>query len=168
MSAFKLPTSPLVARAWLAQIPGITAAMTATSVPRITKDTLPAWVATGLLTVQVVGGSPDIEMPIAQPVLSVKCWAVNASQDPQTGQSIVQNKVPWTRSEELAEMVRQASYGMQRDASAKLVTLPVAGYYQAAVNSAYLLTEPRPLQDPTKYACHQFDLQLFWVAQVTG
>ena len=116
MSAFKLPTSPLVARAWLAQIPGITAAMTATSVPRITKDTLPAWVATGLLTVQVVGGSPDIEMPIAQPVLSVKCWAVNASQDPQTGQSIVQNKVPWTRSEELAEMVRQASYGMQRDA----------------------------------------------------
>ena len=44
----------------------------------------------------------------------------------------------------------------------------MAGYYQAAVNSAYLLTEPRPLQDPTKYACHQFDLQLFWVAQVTG
>jgi hypothetical protein len=167
VSVFKLPTSPLVARAWLAQVPGITAAMTATSVPRVGKDSLPAWVATGLLTVQVVGGSPDAEMAIAQPVVSVKCWAVNASQDAQTGQVVVQNKPPWGRSEQLAELVRAASYPMQRDGSKKLVTLPVAGYYQATVQSAYMLTEPRPLQDPSKYACHQFDLQMFWVAQVS-
>lgn len=163
--ALKLPTSPLVARAWLAQIPGIAAAMTATSVPRIEKDSLPAWVATGLLTVQVVGGSPDAEMPIAQPVVSVKCWAVNATQDPQTGRVAVQAKIPWDRSEQLAEMVRAASYPMQRDLTKKLVTLPVNGYYKATVQSAYMLTEPRPLPDPTR-ACHQFDLQLFWVAQV--
>lgn len=168
MSTLKLPTSPLVARAWLAQIPGITAAMTATSVPRVGTDSLPAWVATGLLTVQVVGGSPDPEMPIAQPVVSVKCWAVNATQDPQTGRVAIQNKVPWDRSENLAELVRQASYPAQRDLATKLVTLPVTGYYQATVQSAYMLTEPRPIQDPTRYACHQFDLQLVWVAQVTG
>lgn len=141
--------------------------MTGTSLPRIPTDSLPAWVRTGFVTVQVVGGSPDTEMAIAQPVVSVKCWAVNASQDERTGQVIVQAKVPWARSEQLAEMVRAASYPMQSDPSSKLVTLPVAGYYQAAVNSAYMLTEPRPIQDPTKYACHQFDLQLHWVAQVT-
>lgn len=164
--ALKLPTSPLVARAWLAQIAGITAAMTGTSLPRIPTDSLPGWVSTGFLTVQTVGGSPDVEMAIAQPVVSVKCWAVNASQDPDTGQVIVQAKVPWARSEQLAEIVRQASYPMQRQASSKLVTLPVSGYYQAAVNSAYMLTEPRPIQDPTKYACHQFDLQLHWSAVI--
>jgi hypothetical protein len=165
--ALKLPTSPLVARAWLALALQQDAAMTGTSLPRIPTDSLPAWVTTGFLTVQVVGGSPDAEMRIAQPVVSVKCWAVNAAQDAQTGQVIVQNKVPWGRSEQLAETVRAASYPMQRDSTKKLVTLPVAGYSQATVNSAYMLTEPRPLPHPT-YACHQFDLQLFWVAQVTG
>jgi hypothetical protein len=106
-------------------------------------------------------------MAIAQPVVSVKCWAVNAKQDSQTRMVKVQNKIPWDRSEQLAELVRQASYPMQRDGSKKLVTLPVAGYYQATVQSAYMLTEPRPIPDPT-YACHQFDLQMFWVAQVTS
>jgi hypothetical protein len=162
----KNPTSPLVARAWLALVPGITTAMTGTSLPRIGATSLPPWVTTGFLTVQVVGGSPHLEMLIAQPVISVKCWAVNATQpDPPDGPVAVQAKVPWNRSEELAESVRQASYPMQRDPATRLVTLPVAGYCQATVTGAQLLSEPRPIQDPTGYACHQFDLQLTWIPQ---
>lgn len=168
MSTLKLPTSPLVARAWLALVPGITAAMTGTTLPRIPTDSLPAWAATGFLTVQVVGGSPDAEMALAQPVVSVKCWAVNATQDPDSGKVAVQARVPWARSEALAEAVRQASYPMQRDPASRLVSLPVAGYQKASVNSAYLLSEIRPLQDPTRYACHQFDLQLAWTAVPGG
>lgn len=162
MATLKLPTTPLVARGWLALIPGITSAMTATSVPRIPEDSLPAWTSTGLLTVQTVGGSPDPEMPIAQPVVSVKCWAVNAKQDPQTGRVAVQAKIPWERSEELAELVRAGSYALQRDLTAKLVTIPVAGFEQAAVESAYMLTEPRQITDAMNRACHQFDLYLSW------
>jgi hypothetical protein len=165
MSALKLPTSPLVARAWLALIPGITANMTATSLPRVEKDYLPAWVSTGLITVMVAGGSPDVEMPIDQPVISVKCWAVNAKQPDGPGTPVeIQNKPPWTRSEELAELIKRTSYAIQRDPASRLVTLPVAGYQQASVSSAYPLTHPRPLTDRTGYACHQFDLQMFWTA----
>lgn len=164
----KLPATPLVARAWLALVPGITAAMTGTSVPRIPTDSLPAWASTGFLTVQTVGGSPDPEMPLAAPVVSVKCWAVNARQDPETKKVAVSAKPPWERSDELAEMVRQASYAMQRDPSAKLVTMPKTGFAQAAIESAYLLTEPRQVPDSMNRACHQFDLYLSWAAQAAA
>lgn len=158
----KLPTTPLVARAWLALVPGITAAMTNTSLPRIPTDSLPAWVSTGFLTVQTVGGSPDVEMPIRAPVVSVKCWAVNARQDPETGVVSVSAKPPWERSEELAEAVFAAYVPMQRDPATKLVTMPKAGFAQACVESAYPLTEPRQIPDAMNRACHQFDLYLSW------
>ncbi len=164
MSALKLPTSPLVARAWLALVPGITVAMTGPSVPRIPKDALPAWVATGFLSVQTVGGSPDPEMPVGNPVISVKCWAANVKQDPATKATSIEAKIPWSASEELAETVIQASYAMARDGSTKLVTLPVGGYRQAIVHEAYPLTHPRQIPDSMNRACHQFDLQLVWSA----
>jgi hypothetical protein len=166
MSAPKHPTSVLVARAWLALIPGITPAMTGTSLPRIGTNTLPNWCGTGFLTVQTVGGSPDIETLRAMPVVSVKCWAVNATQPAAGGPVAVQAKVPWARSEQLAEMIRHASYPLQRAYAPRLVTMPVAGYAQASIQGAYLLTEPRPLQDPAGYACHQVDVQLTWVTPV--
>jgi hypothetical protein len=164
--SLKHPTSPLVARAWLALIPGITAAMTGTSLPRIPTNTLPNWCATGFLTVQTVGGSPDIETLRAQPVVSVKCWAVNATQPTAGGPVAVQAKIPWARSEQLAETVRHASYPMQRAFAQRLLSMPVAGYAQASVLSAWLLTEPRPLQDISGYACHQIDISLTWVTPV--
>jgi hypothetical protein len=164
----KTPTNPLVARAWLGLVPGITTAMTGTTLPRIGDTSLPAWTSTGFLTVQTVGGSPSIDTLLAQPVISVKCWAVNASQ-PNAGQQVaVSQKVPWYRSEALAEAVRVAADPIRRDLTKKLVTIPVSGYATATVMSAYMLTEPRPLQDATGYACHQFDLQLNWIPGATS
>lgn len=167
MSALRHPTNPLVARAWLALVNGITAAMTGTTLPRIGDTFLPAWTSTGFLTVQTVGGSPAIDTLQAQPVLSVKCWAVNASQPGDGAQVAVSQRVPWYRSEELAEFVRVAADALRRDPGSRLVTLPVAGYEQAVVQSAYMVSEPRPLVDPTGYACHQFDLQINWVPVLT-
>jgi len=166
MSALKYPTSPLVARAWLALVPGITAAMTGTTLPRIPADSLPAWVTTGFLTVQTVGGSPSIDTMEASPVVSVKCWAVNAGQPGTGAQVAIQTKIPWSRSEELAEAVRHAIYSMQRAPQQRRLTLPVAGYAPASVLSAYMLSEPRPFPDPTGYACHQFDMQVNWIPVV--
>jgi hypothetical protein len=163
----KHPTNPLVTRAWLALVPGITADMTGTTLPRISGSSLPAWVSTGFLTVQTVGGSPSIDTLQASPVVSVKCWAVNATQ-PGTGAEVaLSQRVPWGRSEELAEAVRHAADALRRDPTKKLVTLPVAGYEQAVVDSAELVSEIRPLQDPTGYACHQFDLHISWIPVVT-
>ncbi len=167
MSALKNPTNPLVARAWLALVPGITADMTGTTLPRIGGNSLPAWAATGFLTVQTIGGSPSLDTLQAQPVVSVKCWAVNAKQPGTDTAVAVANKVPWSRSEELAETVRHASYPMQRQGAQRLVTIPVAGYSQACVLSAYMVSEIRPIQDATGYACHQFDLQINWVPVVS-
>lgn len=165
MSALKNPTSPLVARAWLALVDGITAEMTGTTLPPIRDNSLPAWTGTGFLSVMTVGGSPDPDTLMAQPVVSVKCWAVNASQ-PGSGTNVaVQNKIPWARSEQLAEYVRHAIQPLAH-AGAHLVTLPVAGYSQATVLAAQMVSEIRPLQDPSGYACHQFDLLLNWVPVV--
>lgn len=166
MSALKNPTNPLVARAWLALVGGITTAMTGTTLPRIDKTSLPAWTSTGFLTVMAVGGSPNIDTLEAQPVVSVKCWAVNATQPGAGAQVSVQNKIPWSRSEELAETVRHAIPVLARQ-GAHLLSMPVAGYGKATVLSAYMLSEIRPLQDPTGYACHQFDLQLNWVPVIS-
>lgn len=163
MADARFPTNPLVARAWLGLVPGITTDMTGTTLPRIGDTSLPPWTSTGFLTVQTVGGSPSIDTLLAQPVVSVKCWAVNASQSTPGVQVAVSQKVPWYRSEALAELVRKSADAMRRDRTKKLVTIPVSGYEQATVFSAYMLTEPRPLQDATGYACHQFDLQLNWV-----
>ena len=166
MSALKNPTNPLVARAWLALVDGITAEMTGTTLPRIGPTSLPAWASTGFLSVMTVGGSPNIDTLEAQPAVSVKCWAVNAEQ-PGTGANVtVSNKIPWGRSEELAESVRHAIPVLARQGQ-QLVSMPVAGYGQATVLSAYMLSEIRPLQDPTGYACHQFDLQLNWVPVIS-
>lgn len=158
----KNPTNPLVARAWLALVDGITADMTGTTLPRINDKSLPAWASTGFLSVMTVGGSPINDSVVAQPVVSVKCWAVNATQPGGPGTPVqVSERVPWGRSEELAEAVRHAIPGLAHSGT-HLVTIPVSGYAAAVVKSAQMVSEIRPLQDATGYACHQFDLLLRW------
>lgn len=160
----KLPTTPLVARAWLALIPGITTAMTGTTLPRIPTMALPTWPSTGFLTVQTLTGNPSPDTMLSQPAVSVKCWAVTASQPDPTKPVIVSAKPPWTRSEELAELVRHNIYALGRSMAPRNLTLPVSGYGLAAVLSAELLTDPiRIPDDASNYACHQFNLLLHWV-----
>ncbi|QOR55838.1 MAG: hypothetical protein YHS30scaffold324_70 [Catenulispora phage 69_17] len=164
MSTLLLPNSELVACAWLAQVPGFTAAMVGTTLPRLgPTGPLPDWVAAGFVTVAVGGGTPGSHAPLAEPALSVNCWAVNATCT-GSGQPInVSPRPPWGKAAQLAEQIRHAVYVLDKGAT-RAVSMPVPGYAGAAVMSALLLSEPRRVPaDIAGFARTQFDLQLDWV-----
>lgn len=165
MTALLLPDSELVTQGWLAAIPGWSTAMVGTTLPRIgPTGPMPDWVATGFVTVGVVGGTPASHVPQAQPAMSVNCWAVNATCA-GPGQPInVKPRPPWGDASQLAQQIRAAVYTLDKGPG-RAVAMPVPGYAHAAVMSALLLTEPRRVPaDPAGFARYQFDLQLTWVA----
>lgn len=169
MSTLLLPNSELVAAGWLAEIPGWSSAMVGTTLPRIgSTGPLPAWVTTGFATVAVVGGTPASHAPQAQPVLSINCWAVNATGTGAQGAPInVSNKPPWGKAAQLCEQIRAAAYVLDKGMG-RAVAMPVPGYAPAAVLSALLLNEPRRLpSDIASYARYQMEIQLVWVAGST-
>lgn len=164
MTTLLLPDSELVACAWLAQVPGWTTAMVGTTLPRLGPvGPMPDWVATGFVTIGVVGGTPAAEVPQAVPVLSVNCWAVNA-KCAGIGQPInVSSRPPWGRASQLAEQIRHAAYALDKGLG-RTVSMPVPGFAVAGVQSALLLTEPRRVPaDLAGFARYQFEMQLTWV-----
>ncbi|HEY6013257.1 MAG TPA: hypothetical protein VIU37_04600, partial [Candidatus Limnocylindrales bacterium] len=103
-------------------------------------------------TVQVAGGTPNNDVPIAAPVFEVTCWAA-----PAVGGS---RRPPWNEANARAEAVRAAVLA-HRDVP-RAVTLP-AGYGPARVLQAAMRTEPRrALGDRADYAAYTFDLQMWW------
>ena len=149
------PNSELVAVAWLRTVLGLTAAMVSTRLP--TDTTL--WEESGFVTVgggdgtgAVIGGSPNREMPLRAPVVSVHCWAVKRGS----------GRPPWGKAAQLAELIVTGTYDETR--MRRQLTLP-SGYQPARLNEAYALSEPRRIPaDPSGYAHFQLDLQLHWVA----
>lgn len=164
MTTLLLPNSELVAAGWLASIPSWSSAMVGTTLPRI-GTTLPSWATTGFATVAVVGGTPGALMAVAEPVVSINLWAVNATQSGgPAGPINVSNKPPWGHAAQLAEQIRQAAYVLDKS-SGRAVAMPVPGYAHAAVMGAQLLTEPRRMPaDVASYARFQMEIQLRWVA----
>lgn len=159
MSTPPLPledSDELVATAWLASVPGLSAAMVGTQLPPdINADGTPApWVATGFVTVAVAGGSPDPLLPVSEPVMQVDCWATLPGS----------NKPPWLKAAAVAAAIRRATWsrtGIPRP------LVPVANgvtYPTAVVRSAYLATAFRRIYDDQgDYARYQADLALSWV-----
>lgn len=148
-----LPSSELVAVAWLTGVSGLPSTAVGTTLP---KDTS-AWADTGFVQVGVVGGTPDADVPVARPVMDVRCWAVRPGSA----------KPPWGKANQLAEVIRAACYRGEDDAEPfqRVVTLP-AGYRQARVLSVYWVTEPRRLpSDEARFACYGGDLQIHWTAE---
>jgi hypothetical protein len=164
MTILLLPNSELVACAWLAQVPGWNAGMVGTTLPRIgPAGPLPDWIVAGFVTVTVVGGTPGSHVPQANPVLSVSCWAANATCK-GIGQPInVSPRPPWGKAAQLAEQIRHAAYLLDKGIG-RYVAMTPPGYAGAAVVSALLLSEPRRIPaDIAGFARYQFDLQLTWV-----
>lgn len=151
-----LPTSELVAVAWIGSVPNLSPQMVATQLPSdVNSDgTVAAWVRTGFVTVSVVGGSPDIYLPVKQPVIQVDTWATKPGS----------NKPPWWMANVLAETIRYATW--QRIGWNRPLTLTAGGvsYPGAVVTSAYFATEFRRLyDDQADYARYQADLAMSWV-----
>lgn len=96
----KHANATVIARAWLAQLPGIPVdgngrPQVATTLPDVEK-----WAATGFITVgPIFPGSPERYVPLQHPVVQVDCWAVyRNSKTPDFG-----------TANELAEVIRAAA-----------------------------------------------------------
>lgn len=141
------PTSELVAVAWLKTLAGLTAGNIATTLP---KD-VTTWATAGFVQVTGVGGTPNMYVPMANPVVSVDCWAATAQGA----------NPPWGKANQLAEIIRTAT--LAHTAFPVLVDYTPGNYNPARLHSAFLLTEPRRVpNDPGGYARYTFDLQLAW------
>lgn len=138
----------LVAVAWLLSADGIEAGQVATTLPSDSS----AWSENGFLhVVGTVGGSPQLDHALREPVVQVDAYAVNLNS----------GKPPWGRAASLMELVVAATYdqaGLQR-----VLTLR-SGFPQARVLTAHLTSEPRRVPgDDSSFARYQADLVLHWI-----
>jgi hypothetical protein len=145
MSLLLRATPELVAEAWLKTVVGDRVATT------LPKDNA-TWAASGFCTLVVAGGTPNLYVPLREPVIGVDCWANNPSSQ----------KPPWNKAAALAEAIQAACYDHR--AIPQTVALP-AGYPAAQVKSAYTTGEPRRIpDDPSSYARFSIPgLVLSWV-----
>jgi hypothetical protein len=146
----------LVAVAWIASIPHFTAAMVGKSLPPdVDESNQPAaWLATGFVTVAIVGGTPHPLLPVHRPVIEVKCWtAVPGSNLP-----------PWGAAKALGQAITKATWD-RVTMSRQLIPMENGVAYPAAsVTGAYMATHFRPIySDAADYACVQGDLAMTWV-----
>lgn len=149
------PNSDLVAVAWLSGITGLSADMVSTNLPQ----DYTTWATSGFVTTSVIGGSPDLYLPIRMPVVQVDCWAVNPSS----------GRPPWGKANYLAELIRSHVEAGPRTANhSRLLTFPQGDYFGAIVMTAIMRTEPRRGiteglgGDTASYARYLFDLELHW------
>lgn len=143
------PTNELVAVAWLSQrVPELIGlGIVATTLPKDTSK----WTDTGFVQARsVVGGIPNIDIPLRRPVIQLDTWACSSGS----------NKPSWNLANRLVELIRIETEEMA-DYN-KAVTLP-DGYNGAIVGSAYFINEPRRVNDdPSGYARFTVDLAINW------
>lgn len=154
------PNSELVAAAWLAlYVPDLTAVTAGDLVGATLPKDAAKWAATGFLQVSSLGsGSPSVDIPLRRPVLQLDSWATGNTSS--TASSL---KPQWNLAADLIEAVRIATEDAQTGRYGKSIAVR-AGYLNARVQAAYLVTEPlRVLDDPSGYARFTADLAIDWV-----
>lgn len=143
-----LPTSPLVAEAWVKSIPGFPA-----GVATVRPADAETWSATGFVVVSVVGSAGAVDLAAQRrPIVSMDAWGV----------SINSSKPPRGQTANLLELIRAAT----EDFQPVLVTPGPTGVYRPAlVQDAWMVTaEPREIPDPNaSYAHFTADVGLAWV-----
>lgn len=146
------PNDELVTIAWLKSINGLPTNSINTTLPRDNST----WAASGFIQIPfVVGGMPDMYVPVKRPVVQLNFWANNPNGA----------KPPWGKAAHLSEIVLNETYQCENDAnpSQRTVSIHLPGYMQAHVFSAYFLTEPRRIpNDDARFALYSGDLQLHW------
>src|SRR3546814_20981463 len=84
---------------WIKSITGIPANSVGTTLPADNST----WEASGFIQVQMASGNPDLYLPMNQPVLQVDCWAAKPNSE----------KPPWGKANNLAELIKAATYEKQ-------------------------------------------------------
>lgn len=149
MTPPKLPAGEQVAIAWLKTIVGDIVALT---LPKPGTDGTYSWAGTGFCTVDTVGGTPHLYVPLHEPVIGVECWAVNPNSQ----------KPPWGTASALAQQIQAACW--DHPTVPRTLVIP-GGYPVVQVKSAYLTGEPRRIpDDPSSYARYSIPgIVLPWV-----
>lgn len=157
MSAPLLPLFPsdeMVAAAWIGTVPGLSPAMVGTQLPPDADGGPADWVSTGYVTVAVVGGTPDAQLPVNRPVVQVDCWATNPGS----------NKPPWMMARAIGAAIQRATWDRYTIARPLAITVNGVAYPTAVVQTAYMATAFRRVyDDQADYARYQGDLALTWV-----
>lgn len=149
------PNNDLVAEKWLAGVPGLSQAMVASTLPRDVTTWATIHSAKAFVVYLVVGGSPDVNLPIRQPVYQVDAWATR----------IGSTNPPWATANLVAEMIRTHVEARPIAYKRGLTFADKGDYNPAFVSEAVLRTEPRRgiIPDEGGYARYMFDLELHWV-----
>lgn len=141
------PGSERISVAFMKGLTGTTAV--ASTLP----ENAASWQDSGFLELQVVGGSPDRDVPRAEPVVRVDAWA-------NSGQS---TKVPWGKAESLAETARQAISNFPSEQHGRILDMG-PDFRDVRVLSVWPISEPRRVEgDPSGYARFTTDFALSWV-----
>lgn len=110
-----------------------------------------AWAESGFVQVRTVGGSPNRDIPQAEPVLTIDCWANSGAS----------KQMNWGLANDLAERVRRELQDNNEFFGDRID--PGANYKYARVISAWAITEPRRVEgDPNNYARYTFDVEIHW------
>lgn len=141
MATILQANTDLVAMVWLSE--SFPSSMIGTTLPEDNSS----WAASGFVQVTAMGGRADSLVGMISPIVAVDCWAVQ----------LTSNKAPWGKSNNMAETIRHAALLARPHA----LTLP-GNYPKARFFTAYLVTEPRRIPDPSSYARYNFNLQLNW------
>lgn len=151
MTNLYLPHGELVAQAWIRGIQAVPTNGVGTTLPKDNST----WAASGFVQISTTGGSPHVELPIFNPVVSVDCWAVavNSSQP------------PWGKANQLALAIVMAGYGSVDSFNTPQRTVALSPQFQnARVMAAYALGEPRRMPgDDARFARYHFDMQFSFV-----
>jgi hypothetical protein len=142
------PSNEMVTVAWLKAAVPYLGNRVATELPADNSS----WSASGFTTVATTGGTPNTEVPVNEPVMSIDSWGV----------SLNSGRPPWNLAAQPAEAIKAAA--VAHGLIPKILTMP-AGFNQVRVFSVTPRTEPRRIPgDGAGYAHYQQDLHLRWVS----
>lgn len=144
------PDGTLVANAWLRLALDLPASCLGPTLPPARSEPAPEWVTRGFVQHTVVGGSPNIFVPVRYSVIQLDFWAV----------TLEDRRPPWGLASGLAEDVWARSYWdpLQN----QLLTVP-DGYVAPRLMTVYPLSEPRKInEDAAGFAHFQMDVQFNW------
>lgn len=151
-----LPSSLLVAIGWLRlALPGVEVGEDLPDFSTESTASQDALRAVGFVRVSVVGGTPHLEVPRRNPVVSAESWLA-----PQA----LTGKASWARAHNLAGRIVTATW--DPSLMGKVVDLSAVGNYASArVDTVNALGEPDEVEeDESDWARVDVELDLSWVA----